>query len=178
MLSNSIFWANTDQEGTIESSQIYQFNSDNPQINYCCVQGWTGAFGGMGNIDTDPLFVNDANGDYHLLQDSPCIDTGDPNYIAEPDETDLDGNPRVLDGDDDGIPVVDMGAYEFACTYIGDFDSQCDVDMADYAIFALAWLTEDGDLAWNPACDISVPADNSVNMLDLAVFIKYWLAGK
>jgi predicted outer membrane repeat protein len=121
MLSNSIFWANTDQEGTIESSQIYQFNSDNPQINYCCVQGWTWAFGGMGNIDADPLFVDqgyrDVNGvwiegDYHLVFGSPCIDAGDPNYIAEPNETDLDGNQRVLDGDDDGIPVVDMGAYE------------------------------------------------------------------
>jgi len=178
ILSNNIFWANTDQDGTIESSQIYQYNSDNPQINYCCVQGWTGVFGGMGNIGADPLFVNDANGDYHLLQDSPCIDTGDPNYIAEPNETDLDGNPRVLDGDNDGIPVVDMGAYEFACTYIGDFDNQCDVDMADYAIFTLAWLTEDGDAEYNPDCDISIPADNSIDMLDLAVFVKYWLAGK
>jgi subtilisin family serine protease len=121
ILSNSIFWGNTDQNGTIESSQIYKYDSDNPQINYCCVQGWTGTFGGMGNIDADPLFVDqgywDVNGvwiegDYHLIFGSPCIDAGDPNYIAEPNETDLDGNPRVLDGDDDGIPVIDMGAYE------------------------------------------------------------------
>jgi len=32
--------------------------------------------------------------------------------VAEPNETDLDGNPRILDGDNDGIPVIDMGAYE------------------------------------------------------------------
>jgi hypothetical protein len=56
------------------------------------------------------------NGDYHLLQSSPCIDTGDPNYVPEPNETDLDGRPRVLDGDNDGIDVVDMGAYEYRFT--------------------------------------------------------------
>ena len=46
-------------------------------------------------------------GDYHLLPDSPCIDSGDPNYIAEPNETDLDGKPRVV-----GVRI-DMGAYEY-----------------------------------------------------------------
>jgi predicted outer membrane repeat protein len=196
ILSNNIFWGNTDQEGTIESSQIFQSpNSDIPQINYCCVQGWTGLFGGMGNIGSEPLFVDpgywdsnstpsDANddfwveGDYHLLTGSPCVDAGDPNYMAELNETDLDGNPRVQDGDNDGIPVVDMGAYEFTCSYIGDFDNECDVDMVDYAIFTLAWLTEGGDSDYNPDCDISIPADNSIDMLDLAVFVKYWLTGK
>jgi hypothetical protein len=45
--------------------------------------------------------------DYHLRPGSPCIDAGDPNYVAEPNETDLDGNPRVIGG------RIDMGAYEF-----------------------------------------------------------------
>jgi hypothetical protein len=62
--------------------------------------------GTNGNICFDPLFVNSNEGDYHLLPDSPCINTGDPNYIPEPNETDLDGNSRIVNG------VVDMGAYE------------------------------------------------------------------
>jgi hypothetical protein len=45
--------------------------------------------------------------DYHLLPDSPCINTGDPNYVPEPNETDLDGKPRVIAG------RIDMGTYEF-----------------------------------------------------------------
>ncbi|NIP51310.1 MAG: hypothetical protein GWO08_03060, partial [Gammaproteobacteria bacterium] len=40
------------------------------------------------------------------MPDSLCVDTGDPNYIADPDETDLDGNPRMIGG------RIDMGAYE------------------------------------------------------------------
>jgi hypothetical protein len=37
---------------------------------------------------------------------SLCINAGDPNYVPEPNETDLDGNPRVIAG------RIDMGAYE------------------------------------------------------------------
>ena len=94
-------------------------------VTYSDVQdGWPG----QGNINTDPCFVqpgywadvndpniivepNDPNavwleGDYHLLPFSPCIDTGDPNYIPEANETDLDGNPRISG------TRIDMGAYE------------------------------------------------------------------
>lgn len=38
------------------------------------------------------------DGDYYLQSDSPCINTGDPGYIAEPNATDLDGKPRVISG--------------------------------------------------------------------------------
>jgi predicted outer membrane repeat protein len=78
----------------------------------------------LGNIDADPCFVMpgywDVNstpedfdddfwveGDYHLLAGSPCIDSGDPNYVPKPNETDLDGNPRIVND------RIDMGAYEY-----------------------------------------------------------------
>jgi len=31
-----------------------------------------------GNIDALPLFVDPGNGDYHLTENSPCIDAGNP----------------------------------------------------------------------------------------------------
>jgi len=79
-----------------------------------------------GNIDEDPLFtrypdpgpdgdfdgVDDDYGDLRLLAYSPSIDTGDPAYDPGPGATDLDRNPRVVDGDGDTIATVDMGAYE------------------------------------------------------------------
>ncbi|MCF7810491.1 right-handed parallel beta-helix repeat-containing protein [bacterium] len=43
-----------------------------------------------GNISEDPLFVNPDVGDYHLTEDSPCIDTGDPEADPDPDETRAD----------------------------------------------------------------------------------------
>jgi len=56
-----------------------------------------------------------------------------------------------------------------------DFDYDGNVDFADLAIFASAWMSKPGDAEWNPDCDISIPADNSVDILDLAVLTEQWL---
>lgn len=64
------------------------------------------------NISSDPLFVNPAVGDYHLQVNSPCIDAGTNNALGLP-ETDFDGSPRIVDGNGDGIRIVDIGAFEF-----------------------------------------------------------------
>ena len=39
------------------------------------------------NIFLDPMFVDPANGDYHLTEFSPCIDAGDPLSPPDPDGT-------------------------------------------------------------------------------------------
>ena len=66
---------------------------------------------GVGNITHDPAFVGAEYGNYHLRPGSPCIDTGaDVSAIIA---NDLDGNPRPLDGNRDGVAAFDMGAYEF-----------------------------------------------------------------
>lgn len=45
---------------------------------------------GPGNLNLDPMFVDRANHDYHLLADSPCIDAGDPDSRLDPDGTRAD----------------------------------------------------------------------------------------
>ena len=112
MLTTCVFWGNSDIDGMSQKAQIDHDSFPQTYVNFCCVQGWTGDLGGTGNIGDDPLFVDPNNGDYHLQSDSPCIDAGDPNYVAGPNETDLDGRPRVIGG------RIDIGAYEYSRTIL------------------------------------------------------------
>jgi len=95
-VTNCIFWNSTASEILNNSSSI--------TVTYSDVKG---GYSGTGNIDADPCFVDASVGNYRLLENSSCINAGDPNYVPELGEIDLDGNPRVMDD------RIDMGAYEF-----------------------------------------------------------------
>ncbi len=108
-IRNCIIWANAAPDGT----QFY----DSSIPTYSCVQ-WAG--GGEGNIALDPQFVdwdgpdNDPqtfdDNNYRLSAGSPCIDAGiNEGWMWT--TTDLDGNPRIVQG---GLFLtVDVGAYEY-----------------------------------------------------------------
>jgi hypothetical protein len=72
-----------------------------------------GGWEGLGNIDSDPRFVDAEGGDFRLQMDSPCIDSASINGP----ETDILGNPRPIDiagvGRDGTCDAFDMGAYEY-----------------------------------------------------------------
>ena len=78
---NSIFWENST---IIESDEIYVEDSA-INITYSDIQGgWLGE----GNIDADPLFVDDTSDDislrdYHIQVGSPCIDIGTDTYLVD-----------------------------------------------------------------------------------------------
>ena len=96
-LINCIIWGNS----ATTSSQINGIAN----VSYSDVEG---GYSGTGNIDMDPLFRDDANGDFHLQStdcgysfNSPCIDAGNPAYEDWPQNCDW------------GLGQVrsDMGAY-------------------------------------------------------------------
>jgi len=101
---NTILWNNSPDEIYLKQSSI--------TVTYSDVQG---SWSGVGNINADPMFV-DADGaddvigteddNLRLLPGSPCVDAGDNSAIPPSVATDLDGNPRIING------TVDMGAYE------------------------------------------------------------------
>jgi hypothetical protein len=78
---NSILWTNTG--GTIDNDECW------PSVNYSNVEG---GYFGVGNIDTDPLFVDPENYDYHLLDESPCVDSGTDAGVYD----DFEGDIRPL----------------------------------------------------------------------------------
>jgi predicted outer membrane repeat protein len=117
-LLNSILWNDSPQE--IYFNESYDPNSIT--ISYSDIQGGEAGIvtnnNGIvnwleGNIDEDPLFVDPANGDYHLTENSPCIDAGNPTSPLDPDGT-----------------IADMGAYYFHQETGSDIILSANVDFA------------------------------------------------
>lgn len=57
----------------------------------------------------------------------------------------------------------------------GDFKPDCNVDMYDVSVFALAWNSRPGDSNWNADCDLYATVEPVIDMRDLSVFVGYWL---
>ncbi|MBW2072353.1 MAG: hypothetical protein JRI89_14000, partial [Deltaproteobacteria bacterium] len=82
---NAVFAEASDSNpgnGILESEDLYITDVDNYSYG--------------SNIQTDPLFIAPASGNFHLQPTSPCIDAGDNNAPAVP-ATDIDGNTRPVD---------------------------------------------------------------------------------
>jgi predicted outer membrane repeat protein len=92
-VTNTILWNNSPNELYEEISGRERASSSLISVTYNNIKG---GFFGEGNIDSDPLFADPANGDYHLKSQagrwdpntenwtidkvsSLCIDAGDPN---------------------------------------------------------------------------------------------------
>ncbi len=128
VLTNSIVWGNSDSGGSGETSQVSEAGVGSPTVNFCVIQGFSGLWGGTGNLAGDPGFIDAAGSDLlvgtlddniRITASSIAYNTGDatlrPADGADLDEDldtlellplDLDGNDRVRGGQ------IDMGAYE------------------------------------------------------------------
>jgi hypothetical protein len=100
LVTNCILWGD-------EPDEIYNVDST-PLVTYSDVEG---GYGDWTNIDQDPLFLNLGNRDFHLKPGSPCVDRGN-NIAPHIPAHDIDGDPRIRDGDHDGTATVDMGVDE------------------------------------------------------------------
>jgi hypothetical protein len=118
-IRNCIVWGNTLLDGTTSSN--VDNNNSTPVYANSLVEGIT-ATGIISN--SDPLFVDAANGNFRLSFCSPAINVGD-NAFYSPDSipdlsgitTDLDSNLRIESG------IVDLGAYEHKLVFVMFNDS-------------------------------------------------------
>ncbi|MBL8696421.1 MAG: right-handed parallel beta-helix repeat-containing protein, partial [Planctomycetes bacterium] len=139
-VSNTILWGNSDASGSGQSAQI-SVASGTVSVNFCDVQGWTGALGGSGNLGVDPQLAEPlgpdglagtADDDVRTRPFSPVNDAGS-NLLLPLDVADLDGDSitaepipldvadrarrvdavTVADSGAGSAPFVDIGAHEF-----------------------------------------------------------------
>ena len=91
------------------------------------------------NLAIDPGFYDPENGDYRLAPDSAAIDAGTNEAITDPDATDLDGNPRIING------TVDIGAYErnTAPLHPADTNEDSIITLDEFNAYNTAWRAND-----------------------------------
>ena len=78
----------------------------------------------------------------------------------------------------DHFPLfVKFEIFEGGCTARMKGDLNCDrlINFADFAILASAWMSGPNDISWDPACDISEPADDFIDTKDVDIFAQAWL---
>gem|GEM_PF-2081584 len=102
------------------NAPIHILSSDDSRVEYSynlfddcglgdCAANWVqGSVSVTSNVhdnlfDLDPLFVNPEDGAYQLSAGSPAIDAGDPTLFHD----------LLLDGNNDGIIQIDLGAFEY-----------------------------------------------------------------
>ncbi len=101
-------------------------------------------------------------GDYHLNDISQCIDTGNNSAPSLP-ATDYEGESRVLDGDNDAIDTVDIGADEYtaACSLSARID---DITPSYYSFLQDAYNAAfDGDTLQSQAVIFTGGLDINLN---------------
>ncbi|NNF42093.1 MAG: right-handed parallel beta-helix repeat-containing protein [Phycisphaerales bacterium] len=130
---NCILWGNVPDQVTPLSGAGNTLNVRTTIVEGGLTSG--GHITAVDIVDADPLFVNalgldgiagTLDDDLRLQAGSPAVERGQPSFIAndngdldgdgvngEPSPLDLDDLDRVVDADDDGDPIVDLGAFEF-----------------------------------------------------------------
>lgn len=166
---NSIYWANMDRQGGGEPAQLFVDNGT-PDVHFTIVEGWTGEMGGIGNSGDSPRFVNPIgpdgvpgtiDDDLRLSSKSPAIGAGDPEFMPEPGQRDLDGHARVL------CDRVDMGAYEFG---IGDYECDRDVDIGDFEFWPNC-MTGPNEGPYPKGCHaLDADFDGDIDLRDFSAF--------
>ena len=138
------------EDPTITGDYILFWNNEDDCMENC--PGWGNIWTqlelnpGLGIVYEDPLFYDIEQFDFNLTEDSPCIDTGNPDFL-----------------DDDGS-ISDIGATSYVnndCSIAGDVNFDNEINVLD--------IVEIVNCILNSSCTScnDLNDDNDVNVLDI-----------
>ena len=154
-MTNTIIWNNTP-----ESIYLLPETEEHiPNIIYSDIED---GFEGDGNIHEDPLFTDPENGDFTLMEDSPCIDAG-----------------TIIEGMEYCGDAPDMGAFEYITedceecpdSVEGDTNFDGTVNVLDIVIVANCILSDSCVICFD------LNGDGIINVLDVVVLANIILGG-
>lgn len=175
-VTNCISWGNIGKDGVTESAQIA--TEDPAVINYCCIQGWSGALGGTGNNGADPCFVSegywDALPDFNDDYWEHHIHWFDGDYHLKSQAGRWDANEGRWTKDEVTSPCIDAGDMASPINY-EPFPNGGIVNMGAFGGTAEASKSYFGE----PICETIVAGDINgdciVNSVDFALMAAHWL---
>jgi hypothetical protein len=91
-----------------------------------------GPSGLNGNIEQDPLFADTIAGNFHLTQNSPCVDSGDPASLLDPDNSRADMGTfyfNHLDNISDAANLI-PSKFEISQNYPNPFNTRTTINYA------------------------------------------------
>ncbi len=104
---NTIIWGNK------RYSSSNQTGGTSISTSYCAIEAGSSSYNNISlsatnDALTGPNFFNPEAGDWRLMENSPCLNSGNNSYINSPlaFSEDILGNPRIIEGS------VDLGPYE------------------------------------------------------------------
>lgn len=177
VINNSIFWGNTAED---VGEQVYN-HVGTLTIDDTDIEGGSGGVAGSGSatlnncINIDPEFIG--SGDYDLHAWSPAIDVGDSADVPC-DQYDVNENgdtcsPSTNEDTVDNVlrtriicTDVDMGAFEYQPSCVGDINGDGTVDDDDLDIVYNRWgMTGYGDIYPWPCGDGYINTDDLIQVI-------------
>ncbi len=143
---NSIVWGN----GGEQSIYLDDFSEANITFS-------DAAWEGEGNINQNPLFVNPDANNFSLQSNSPCIDSGSPDFPLDPDGT-----------------IADMGAFYFdqsESAELGDLNGDAIINILDL-VSLVDVILQQGQYSFLG----DVNSDGINNIIDVVIMVG-WILG-
>ena len=169
---------------TIETSDIYNFAGKHPNAYTVC----TATPFDLAELADDPnvlagLIDLDAVR-YVRLVDVPGTGdyTDNASRFTDPN-TYPNWQPYIADGPVyDPYPTAQSAGFDLEAIgvlheqhFAADISLDGAVDLTDFYLLARAWQSHFGQDHYNARCDLALPRDHRVDLLDLAVFYEQWL---